>query len=211
MTLSIIPVKPAGGNQMSKNAVAASFAAIVLMLCTVTIPAAAQGSNAFTIGPIAARGNDADRLLLGLGAFNIDNRRNGGDVAANGELEYRFGWKLPFLGSFIGPTIGAMATSDGGAQGYGGVYADFAWGHWIVSPLAAVGAWHQGDSKDLGGVLSFRLALDAGYEFDSGSRLGLRFAHISNAWTHARNPGEEELLITYSIPLFEARPRGAAR
>ena len=196
---------------MSRHAVVAPIAAIVLMLCTAALPAAAQTSTAFTIGPVAARGVDADRLLLGLGAFNIDKERNGGDLAANAELEYRFGWKLPFLGSFIGPTVGAMATSDGGAQGYGGAYADFAWGRWIVSPLAAVGAWHQGDSKDLGGVLSFRLALDAGYEFDSGSRLGLRFAHISNAWSHPRNPGEEELLITYSIPLFEPGPRGAAR
>jgi hypothetical protein len=178
----------------------------VLLLSLSAAPAAAQEfgarpSTAFEIGPIVARGNDADRVQFGVGAFNIDNERNGGDVAAEGGVEYRFGWKLPFLGSFVGPAVGAIGNSDGGAQGYAGLYADFAIGKWIISPLVGIGGYHRGDSKDLGGPFSFRLALDAAYEFDSGSRLGVRFAHISNAWIYDNNPGEEEALMTYTVPL----------
>lgn len=183
-----------------------SLPVFLLSLCAAAAPAGAQGSaaqpsSAFEIGPIVARGNDSDRIQFGVGAFNIDSERNGGDKAAEGSIEYRFGWKLPFLGSFLGPAVGAIANSDGGAHGYAGLYADFAIGKWVISPLAGIGGYHQGDSKDLGGAFSFRLALDAAYEFDSGSRLGLRFAHISNAWLYDNNPGEEELLMTYTVPL----------
>ena len=45
------------------------------------------------------------------------------------------------------------------------------------------------------------MSLDLAYRFDNGHRLGVRAAHISNASIHERNPGEEELLLTYSFPL----------
>jgi hypothetical protein len=70
-----------------------------------------------------------------------------------------------------------------------------------VTPQIAMGGYHDGDSANLGGVFQFRLSLDVAYRFDNGHRLGVRAAHISNAGVNEENPGEEELLLTYSISL----------
>ena len=64
-----------------------------------------------------------------------------------------------------------------------------------------MGAYHQGNSRDLGGVFQFREMVDLAYRFDNGQRLGVRVAHISNAHIHEYNPGEEEYYLTYAIPL----------
>ena len=50
-------------------------------------------------------------------------------------------------------------------------------------------------------MFQFRQSLDLEYRFANGHRLGIRVAHISNASIHNSNPGEEELLLTYSLPL----------
>jgi hypothetical protein len=39
------------------------------------------------------------------------------------------------------------------------------------------------------------------YQFDNQARLGLQFAHISNAGLSSHNPGENELLLSYAFPL----------
>jgi hypothetical protein len=72
------------------------------------------------------------------------------------------------------------------------------------TPVVAVGGYHQGGSKDLGGVFQFRVGLGLSYQFEDESRIGIRLDHISNAHTHQENPGEEEVLLTYSIPLHRA-------
>ena len=64
-----------------------------------------------------------------------------------------------------------------------------------------MGGYHTGDSSDLGGVFEFRLSLDIAYRFDNRHRLGVRAAHISNGGVNEQNPGEEELFLTYSIPV----------
>jgi lipid A 3-O-deacylase len=64
-----------------------------------------------------------------------------------------------------------------------------------------MGGYHEGDSADLGGVFQFRESIDLAYRFDNGHRLGVRVAHISNAGIHDKNPGEEEILLTYSFSL----------
>jgi hypothetical protein len=64
-----------------------------------------------------------------------------------------------------------------------------------------MGGYRKGNSTDLGGVFQFRQSIDLSYRFDNGHRLGVRAAHISNADIQERNPGEEEILLTYSITL----------
>lgn len=92
-----------------------------------------------------------------------------------------------------------MAAGDGGVFGYGGVYADVAYGPMLVTPLFGIGGYSRGDSKDLGGVFQFRGALGTAYEFGNGTRLGVHVAHVSNAFIHDRNLGEEELYLTYGL------------
>jgi hypothetical protein len=144
------------------------------------------------LGPIVVHGNEADNLLLGAGVFDIRDR-----TSAAGTIEYRFGRKV-----FVaGLSLGLMANTEGGLYGYVGTYGDLSYRRIYVTPQIAMGGYHDGDSANLGGVFQFRLSLDVAYRFDNGHRLGVRAAHISNAGVNEENPGEEELLLTYSISL----------
>lgn len=152
-------------------------------------------TNVFaTLGPIAVHGNERDNLLIGAGVFNVrgDERKS-----PAGTVEYRFGRKV-FV---VGLTLGVMANTEGGGFGYTGIYSDLSYDNVYVTPQLAFGGYHEGDSKDLGEVFQFRMSLDLAYRFANGQRLGLRGAHISNAGIHVSNPGEEEILLTYSFPL----------
>ena len=151
------------------------------------------GTTAFAqLGPIVVHGNEADNLLLGAGVFDIRDR-----TSAAGTIEYRFGRKV-----FVaGLSLGLMANTEGGLYGYVGTYGDLSYKRIYVTPQMAMGGYHDGDSANLGGVFQFRLSLDVAYRFDNGHRLGVRAAHISNAGVNEENPGEEELLLTYSISL----------
>lgn len=139
-----------------------------------------------------------DRLELGIGGFNVVPDDDPSDeTEAEARVEYRLGRKL----YGIGPKLGLLGNTAGGIYGYLALYADFRFGDWIVSPSAGAGGYHRGSGKDLGGTFQFVLGLDGAYEFPSGDRLGLKFSHISNAGIHEDNPGEESLLLTYSVPL----------
>ena len=144
------------------------------------------------LGPIVVHGNEADNLLLGAGAFDVRD-----ETAAAGTVEYRFGRKV-FV---IGLALGMVANTDGGLYGYAGAYADLSYGRLYITPQLAMGGYGDGDGTDLGGVFQFRQSLDLAYRFANGQRLGVRVAHISNADIHESNPGEEEVLLTYSFPL----------
>ena len=144
------------------------------------------------LGPIVVHGNEADNLLLGAGLFDLRD-----DTSGAGTVEYRFGRKV-FL---VGFALGLMANTDGGLFGYVGAYADLSYKKFYVTPQLAMGGYGEGSSTDLGGVFQFRESLDLAYRFDNGHRLGIRAAHISNAAIHDINPGEEELLLTYSFPI----------
>jgi hypothetical protein len=171
------------------------FAVIPFFWLVVLGPASADeaGTTAFThLGPIVVHGNEADNLMLGAGVFDIRH-----DESAAGTIEYRFGRKV-----FVaGLALGLMANTDGGLFGYVGTYGDLSYKKIYVTPQIAMGGYHEGSSTDLGGVFQFRLSLDIAYRFDNGHRLGVRGAHISNAGVNEENPGEEELFLTYSVPL----------
>jgi lipid A 3-O-deacylase len=172
---------------------AALFGALAVAVGPDVARAADPGTTAFAhLGPIVVHGNEADNFLLGAGVFDLRHH-----ASAAGTIEYRFGRKV-FV---IGPTLGLMANTDGGLFGYVGVYGDLSYKHLYVTPQLAMGGYHQGGSQDLGGVFQFRESLDLAWRFDNGHRLGIRAAHISNASIYDINPGEEELFLTYSLPL----------
>lgn len=141
-----------------------------------------------------------DTVTLGVGAFNVianDDIAND-DPSGEARIEYRVGGRW----NAIGPMVGVLANTDGGVFGYAALYADMRLGErWVLTPAAGVGAYEDGEGKDLGGVFQFHLGLDVAYRFEDDSRLGLKLAHISNAFLHDENPGSESLLLTYTIPL----------
>jgi hypothetical protein len=137
-------------------------------------------------------------LDLGAGVYDIIGNAHRNETGA-AAAELRFGQR--FFG--IGPAVGTIVNFRGGGMAYFGVDSDIAVGRVVVTPLAGLGAWWRGSGKDenLGGTFEFRLSLAAAYAFDNGSRLGVRFGHISNANIHKANPGENDLMLTYGIPL----------
>ncbi len=137
---------------------------------------------------------EPDFLTIGGGYFDIRDDEG----AAMFKGEYRSNFEILFLKPFAG----IFGTTDGSVYGYGGLLVDLFLGeHIVLTPSAAVGGYHDGGGKDLGGVPEFRTGAELAYRFDDQSRIGVSFYHISNAGLGSDNPGTEYLSFTYSIPV----------
>lgn len=171
--------------------------AVALLCGLATGAAAAQtGSTPLQIGSAQLLGDEASYFDFGIGSFGSGPGHVAPD-SAEGRVELRYGKKLFHLG----PALGLLANTRGGVFGYAGLYADLRIGNVVITPLGGVGGYHRGGGEHLGGTFQFRLSLAAAYEFADRSRLGLQYGHISNAGIHDINPGDNELLVTYSFPL----------
>jgi len=171
--------------------------ALLLPSAVAWAEAADEPPVVFSVAGIDALGDAPDVLTLGAGIFNVIPNDDYHEVSPEGRLEYRYGRKW----SAIGPMLGGYVNGEGGAFGYAAVYADLRRGDWIATPAFGVGAYREGDGKDLGGVFQFHMALDVAYAFTNGDRLGMKLTHVSNASLHDRNPGVESLLLTYTLSL----------
>ncbi|MBU2789384.1 acyloxyacyl hydrolase [Acidithiobacillus sp. VAN18-1] len=142
---------------------------------------------------------------VGIGAFNAAGVSPGpgytNPILPELDIEYQTGAKLFGIGS----VYGIVANTNGGFMGYTGFYSDISWQHLVLTPVLAFGGYHQGRGKYLDGTFQFRLELTLAYQFANGSRLGLKVAHISNAFIKKSDPGEDEILINYSFPLHFGR------
>jgi lipid A 3-O-deacylase len=163
-------------------------------------PAVAQprGDDAMRLTPMPLQEDDPSYLDLGAGVYDIIGNAHRNETIAL-DLEFRYGRKL----FHVGPALGVIADARGGGMVYVGFYGDIPLGPIIVTPLAGLGVWRRGDrdDEDLGGWFEYRLSLEASYQFANRSRLGLRIGHISNADLHRRNPGENDLMLTYGLPV----------
>ena len=170
------------------------------VLASLIGPGAGTASAQSTARPMDAGlqllSDEPSYIDLAGGAFDIQGHRES-PTSGVGRVEFRFGRKF----FYIGPAAGALVTTRGGVFGYAGFYGDIVWGRFVLTPLGAVGFYSRGSDENLGGAFQFRISADIAYEFDAGSRLGFQFAHISNAGIHKRNPGDNEMLITYGFPL----------
>ena len=138
-------------------------------------------------------------IALGAGAFDITpgNHRDS-HTAAEFRGEYRFGdvvWP-------IAPFLGVQGTSDGAFYGYGGFGVDVNFSpNLVLTPNFAAGYFAPGSGTRLGYPLEFRSGAELAWRFADTSRLGVAFHHISNAGLGKHNPGEQEILLMYSLPL----------
>ncbi len=143
----------------------------------------------------ARAGSEPPFLALGAGAIGVIADR---DKAGVFHFEYRSDldlWK-------IRPFIGGFATTDASIYGYFGFALDVFFGRRVVlRPNVAVGVYEEGDGQDLGHTIEFRSGLELAYRFDDRSRLGVAVNHLSNASIGDSNPGTEEVVLFYSVPL----------
>lgn len=143
----------------------------------------------------AAEGRNVEHLAVGAGAFSVLDSDN---VTAQFSGEYR-GQRL---WEGLRPVVGVSVDVEGGVYGYGGANYDVELSDsWMLSPNFMVGAYHQGDSKDLGHALEFRSGIELDYTLSNDARIGAAFNHISNASLGDKNPGSESLMLVYSHPV----------
>lgn len=142
------------------------------------------------------RAEEPDFVTFGAGVYDMFDDQ----TTAEFRVEYVF--SEAHKAWIFTPFVGLTATAEGGTYGYGGIGIDIFMGkRLVVTPNFAAGVYGNGDGKDLGHAIEFRSGVGMAYRFDDYSRLGLAFHHISNAGLGERNPGEETLMLTYSVPL----------
>jgi lipid A 3-O-deacylase len=138
--------------------------------------------------------DDPEFLSFRTGAFDITDDH----TAALFGAEYR----SDFTDLIFTPMVGGFVTTDGGLYGYGGVFIDLDLSKQVVlRPSLSVGAYSDGNGKDLGGVLEFRSAIELAWRFENRSRLGVEISHLSNAGIYDNNPGAESMTVNYAMPL----------
>lgn len=135
-------------------------------------------------------------MTVGIGATEATSDAE----AALVNLEYRG----EYLWRQLRPQVGAWAANDGSAYAYGGFMYDVTLddaGTVFLIPSTAVGLYHSGAGKDMGGAVEFRSGVELAYKMDHGAKLGLAIHHLSNAGIYDRNPGQETVTVSYTLPL----------
>lgn len=161
-----------------------------IVLGTLTLLIALPGLAAAAVGPV-----EDGSLGLSAGMFDTE-----GDSVVEAGAELRWANRLPWG---LGAIAGVSGNEDGAFWGYLGLRRPFALGSggWRLLPSFAVVGYEKGDGKDLGQTLEFRSGLELHYAFRNRNSLGVNFYHMSNAGLSEVNPGENSLLVVWSIPL----------
>lgn len=144
----------------------------------------------------------ADEVVLGVGRsfFNGDQARDSAVLTAG----YR---REPFDGRFLGAMPAFAVGVDLHTTGdiFVGAGAGLRWSlgeAWFVDLSVMPGFYHDSRSgNDLGGSFQFRSSFGLGYRFDNRSALSLAITHKSNAHLNDVNPGVEELVLRWHMPL----------
>ncbi len=159
--------------------------------------AAQNGGKAAAPAPAAKPVQSAEDpmfLTIGAGAYDINR--------PNIDAEFNIGWRSDTRWWIFKQHAGAVFTDAGTMYGYWGLLIDVYIGNRLVlTPNTAVGLWKRNGGPDLGHTIEFRSGGELAWRFDNRSRLGVGFYHISNTgfWAN-KNPGEETVLLNYSIP-----------
>ena len=149
-----------------------------------------------------AKASEPGFLNVGIGVFDMFDD----ETTVDFRLEYVFS-ETQKIGIFT-PFLGLSGTAEAGSYLYAGIGVDLFFGDNIVAtPNFASGVYGNGDGKDLGYAIEFRSGINFSFRFEDYSRLGFSFHHISNAGLDDRNPGEESLLLLYSLPIQSLFPK----
>ena len=133
-------------------------------------------------------------LAVSVGMFNFN--KSPSPLEAGVEYRHPTGvWKMAAAGALY-------VNVDGAFWVFGALRRDFSVAErWFVTPAFGVSLYSQGNSKNLGGPVEFRSAVELGHEFRNRTRLAIGIYHLSNAGIYFPNPGSNSLILTYSWPL----------
>lgn len=154
---------------------------------------------AFAHAEMGDPANDANEALVGLyvGQYSVFRTYQESSPMLGGELSGRDVYHG------LRPTAGGFVTGNGTLYGGVGLIWDLPLGiaPIFITPGFIVGAYDQGNGKDLGFGIEFRSTFEATYQFDEGQRLGFSVSHLSNASLGNNNPGVETFQAVYRAPL----------
>ena len=140
----------------------------------------------------------ADYLSISAGCFDFMREHH---RTAEFRLEYK-----PYALKKLRPFLGVLGTAKASFYIYFGVGLELFFSKNIYfSPNLAAGYYLQGKGKDLGYPLEFKSAIEFGWQFENQYRISAAISHISNASFGNKNPGQESLVITFSIPFRKSK------
>ena len=146
--------------------------------------------------PSYATGKDLSSISLGVAGIGDET----------GLVESRFEYRFQEKYLIFSPLLGMMVLGDGSIYAFAGVNIFEQVGkHFTVIPNFAVGGFHNGGKKDLGGALEFRSGVEIGYWIFDKLMAGVAFHHISNASIYRENPGTETLSLIISVRGWSAK------
>ena len=127
-------------------------------------------------------------------------------TTAMAQAEFVLDYDLLRLGDLfsVHPYFGAFATLDASAFGFAGIQGLLPLGSTIEArPFFGLGAYYEGDGKDLGSEVLFHAGLTMFYKFPDDHRLGLSYSHQSHGdiFSSDNNHGANNLLLSYAVPL----------
>lgn len=105
---------------------------------------------------------------------------------------------------YINPFIGFLGTTQEAYYSYFGLSGDLYFLKCkciVITPSLAAGWYLDGEDIKLGNRVQFRSGGDITYKFRNKVRIGLGIFHISNANLGDENPGSEQIIFKYQIPL----------
>jgi len=152
-------------------------------------------ATAIAFSPHPTQAADEAMGKIGFGRFDFED-----NTFAATELRLEYAGKNVWKSAF--PITGVNINSDGGTYAFAGLGYDFKpLNNFYITPSFAAGLWKESSSKDLGGPVEFRSQLELGYETSDKYRVGISYSHMSNAKLYEHNPGEESIIMNFSIPL----------
>ncbi|MCA9732967.1 MAG: acyloxyacyl hydrolase [Deferribacteres bacterium] len=129
-------------------------------------------------------------LSFSVGTLGIDDHNKAVDY----RLEYRASKSI----KGFSPTLGLQATSQASLYSFMGFSRDVRMSNeFYLVPSLGVGAYRQGDGKNLGGVLEFRSGLEFALNLGMNARASVAVHHLSNSSIYQRNPGIESIVFSY--------------
>ncbi|MCP5509767.1 MAG: acyloxyacyl hydrolase [Chlamydiales bacterium] len=132
-------------------------------------------------------------LMGGVGLFDI-----GGKTQGSAQLEYRGGHAFYHIHTMAGVTF----TTNEAFLGYLGLAYDIGLGEkYKLTPSAAVGGYSRGNGQNLGSFIQFRPAIELTRVYSNRIRLGLQYSYLTNFGTAHPNPGVNNLVFLFGVPL----------
>lgn len=149
----------------------------------------------FFVGSLVATEKAPSHFMLAPGIFNVDK------TAQRFMFQTEYRWELDC--HHVRPLAGGFVTSDQAYYVCGGVgYDIFLFTKKLVlTPSFSAGVYYHGKGKNLGFPINFRSALELAFVLPNQGRLGAQFHHISNARMLFHNPGVDNLVFFYAIPI----------